>query len=161
MIPTVGASGAISGVLGAYLVLHPQVRVLVLAFRWLPLRLPAYIVLGGWIVMQLIFGAAADPGEPGVAWWAHIGGFATGLLLIYPFRRSHVPRIGQRPDSRGSRSQRDLPRTGTRPPRRGPSATGSVPQTTDRNDRGGPRSRRDDAPAESPSRRGGPWSRRD
>ncbi len=94
VIPTVGASGAISGVLGAYLVMHPKVKVLVLAFYRLPIRLPAYIVLGGWIAMQVFF-VLSDPGggEGGVAWWAHIGGFAAGLLLIVPFRRAQVPRV--------------------------------------------------------------------
>ena len=94
VVPTVGASGAISGVLGAYLVMHPKVKVLVLAFYRLPIRLPAYIVLGGWIAMQVFF-VLTDPGggEGGVAWWAHIGGFLVGLLLIVPFQRAQVPRV--------------------------------------------------------------------
>lgn len=101
VIPTVGASGAISGVLGAYLVMHPRVKVLVLALYRLPIRLPAYIVLGGWIAMQVFF-VLADAGgaKGGVAWWAHIGGFATGLLLVIPFRRAHVPRVRLEPPPR-------------------------------------------------------------
>ena len=99
--PMVGASGAISGVLGAYLVMHPRVRVLVLAFHWLPLRLPAYIVLGGWIVLQLfnlyVEGSASPDGQGGVAWWAHVGGFVAGIILVQLLRRRDIPLIGDDP----------------------------------------------------------------
>lgn len=91
--PVIGASGAVSGVLGAYLVLHPRVRVLVLAFKWLPLRLPAYLVLGGWAALQL-FNSYLDGngiGDGDVAWWAHIGGFIAGAILVVPMRRKAVP----------------------------------------------------------------------
>lgn len=87
MTPLVGASGAISGVLGAYLVLHPRVKVLVLAFYRLPLLLPAFIVLGGWILLQVFNVYRQAPGESGTAWWAHIGGFVAGMVLIVPMRR--------------------------------------------------------------------------
>ena len=91
--PLIGASGAISGVLGAYLVLHPKVRVIALVFYRIPLPLPAYIVLGGWIVLQVFYawdgGGVAEEG--GTAWWAHIGGFAAGVLLIVPMRRKGLP----------------------------------------------------------------------
>jgi membrane associated rhomboid family serine protease len=85
--PAIGASGAISGVLGAYLVLHPTARVLVL-FGIIPLRLPAMAVLGLWIVLQVL-SAAADTGavQGGVAWWEHIGGFVAGMALIKLFQR--------------------------------------------------------------------------
>ena len=90
-IPTIGASGAVSGVLGAYLVLHPKARVLVLLLFRIPMRLPAVVVLGVWIGLQF-FNAAGDSGEGGgVAWWAHIGGFIAGALLIIPFRHKTVP----------------------------------------------------------------------
>ncbi|HVO13834.1 MAG TPA: rhomboid family intramembrane serine protease [Alphaproteobacteria bacterium] len=82
--PTVGASGAIAGVLGGYLVRHPFARVTVLAFVVL-VELPALIVIGGWIVLQFMNGVLDQGGEGpggGVAWWAHIGGFAAGALLI-------------------------------------------------------------------------------
>lgn len=89
-LPTVGASGAIAGVLGAYLVLFPQARVLTLVPVFYFVRLieiPAFIYLGFWFISQLFNGifalAAADVFQGGgVAWWAHIGGFAFGLLSI-------------------------------------------------------------------------------
>ncbi len=89
MVPAIGASGAISGVLGAYLVMHPKVKVLVLIFYRLPWRLPAYVVLGFWIAMQIffVFASAGTETEGGVAWWAHIGGFVSGVVLIFVFRR--------------------------------------------------------------------------
>ncbi len=89
--PMVGASGAIAGVLGAYLVLHPRTRVLVLALYRIPLHLPAYIVLGGWVLLQIFNVYAGDSTAGGTAWWAHIGGFATGVLLIVPMRRKGLP----------------------------------------------------------------------
>jgi len=89
-LPTVGASGAIAAVLGAYLVLFPQARVLTLIpiFYFIRmLEIPAFIYLGFWFVSQLFNGifalAAADVFQSGgVAWWAHIGGFVFGLIII-------------------------------------------------------------------------------
>ncbi len=86
-IPMVGASGAISGLLGAYLVKYPTARVLVvIPIVWfLTIRkIPAYVVLGFWFVMQLLYGLSSlgIPQGGGVAFWAHIGGFAAGMLLI-------------------------------------------------------------------------------
>ncbi len=92
--PLIGASGAVSGVLGAYLLLHPKVRVIALVlFKFpLPLPLPAYIVLGSWIVLQVVNAYVGDaaPVRGGTAWWAHIGGFVAGMLLIVPMRRKGV-----------------------------------------------------------------------
>jgi membrane associated rhomboid family serine protease len=96
-IPTVGASGAISGVLGAYLVLFPTARVVTLVplwffFPWF-VEIPALIYLGMWFISQLFNGlfALAAPGVigtyGGVAWWAHVGGFVAGLLLVKVFER--------------------------------------------------------------------------
>ncbi len=85
--PMVGASGAISGLLGAYLVKYPKARVLVvipIVFFLTIRKIPAYAVLGFWFVMQLLYGLSSlgiSPGG-GVAFWAHIGGFAAGMLLI-------------------------------------------------------------------------------
>ena len=80
VIPTLGASGAISGVLGAYLVLFPANRVLVIIFRF-PVWVPAIVVIGLWIVFQVIRGVAVLSNEGGgVAYMAHIGGFAAGVV---------------------------------------------------------------------------------
>src|SRR5216684_7610253 len=93
VVPMVGASGAISGVLGAYLLLYPRVRVHTLVFLGLfvtTITLPAYLMLGYWILLQVLGGlpalAGADTG--GVAFFAHIGGFAAGMLLVGVFVRS-------------------------------------------------------------------------
>jgi membrane associated rhomboid family serine protease len=92
-IPMIGASGAISGVLGAYLLLYPRAHVLVL----LPLgyfsqlvHLPAMLVLGFWFLLQLINSFFAASGSGGVAWGAHIGGFIAGMILIPLFKRRAV-----------------------------------------------------------------------
>jgi len=92
-VPMVGASGAISGVLGAYLLLLPRARVLVaipLGFYWPTLRLPAAIVLGLWFALQLANSLLAGPGEGGVAFGAHIGGFIAGMALIPVFKKREV-----------------------------------------------------------------------
>jgi hypothetical protein len=87
-VPTVGASGAIAGVLGAYFLLYPFARVLTLVpiiFIWQVIEIPAAIVLGLWFLMQLVSGTAgggADATGGGVAWWAHVGGFVIGMVLI-------------------------------------------------------------------------------
>ena len=92
-IPMIGASGAISGVLGAYLLLFPRAHVLVLIplgmfSRMVPL--PAMVVLGFWFVLQLISTALSDASQGGVAFGAHIGGFVTGMILIPVFKYRHV-----------------------------------------------------------------------
>ena len=89
-LPMIGASGAISGVIGAYLVLHPHASIKTLVFRTL-MDLPAFVVLGLWIAFQFFSASLAEPGQPGVAWWAHIGGFFAGAILIVPMRRRGVP----------------------------------------------------------------------
>ncbi len=92
-IPMIGASGAISGVLGAYLLLHPHARVLVLiplGFFSQLIRLRAMWVLGFWFLLQLISQAFSDPNQPGVAFGAHIGGFVAGLALIPLFKHRNV-----------------------------------------------------------------------
>jgi membrane associated rhomboid family serine protease len=87
LIPMVGASGAISGVMGAYAVLYPRVRIhtlVVLVVLFFRVSLPAWVVLGYWFVLQLA-GTGVDQ-VGGVAFWAHAGGFVAGALLIFPFR---------------------------------------------------------------------------
>lgn len=87
--PLIGASAAIAGVVGAYLVLHPNVSVWVLVMRFFPLKLKAYWVLGAWVLMNVAF--AVLPLDPLVAWWAHVGGIVAGVLLVIVMRRRGVP----------------------------------------------------------------------
>lgn len=93
-IPSIGASGAIAGVLGAYLVSFPFARVLTLVplfLFWPIIELPAIFVLGSWFLVQLVNGAIAlDPrfgATYPVAWWAHIGGFLSGVILLGVLKR--------------------------------------------------------------------------
>jgi membrane associated rhomboid family serine protease len=81
-VPALGASGAISGVMGAYILLYPRARVLTLVFIFV-LPIPAVVVLGAWFLMQFLSGMTALGAGVmgGVAWWAHIGGFLLGMLL--------------------------------------------------------------------------------
>jgi membrane associated rhomboid family serine protease len=97
-IPMVGACGAVAGVLGAYLVLFPHARVLALipiVFFFQIVELPALLFLGFWFLMQFLNGAisitAANYATGGVAWWAHIGGFASGVALAYLFPKRKRP----------------------------------------------------------------------
>lgn len=93
-IPNLGASGAIAGVLGAYIIMFPQGRVRVLQGQQV-IQVPALIVIGFWIVLQLFssVGSITSAGETGgVAYMAHIGGFAAGLILTFIFRRNQ-PRL--------------------------------------------------------------------
>ncbi|MBV8206104.1 MAG: rhomboid family intramembrane serine protease [Acidobacteria bacterium] len=90
-IPTVGASGAIAGVMGAYFVLYPRARVLTLVpflFVWL-VWLPAWVMLGYWFVIEFLSGAATaiapTQSVGGIAFWAHVGGFVLGIILIKIF----------------------------------------------------------------------------
>jgi membrane associated rhomboid family serine protease len=89
--PLIGASGAVAGVVGAYLLLYPRVWMWSLAFGRIPLKLPAWVVILGWIGTQLFFVAYGI--EDGTAWWAHIGGFVAGVVLILVFKRS-AARLG-------------------------------------------------------------------
>ena len=92
-IPMVGASGAIAGVLGAYLMLYPQANVHV--FVWIVIffrivNVPAWVMLGFWFLLQLVSGLASGAGEPGVAFWAHAGGFVAGIVLLSLLRPAGV-----------------------------------------------------------------------
>jgi membrane associated rhomboid family serine protease len=93
-VPTIGASGAISCVLGAYIVLFPKARVITLVPIFIFIQIaefPAYVILGFWFVLQFFNGLLSlgygTAGMAGVAWWAHIGGFLAGLILVLPFRK--------------------------------------------------------------------------
>jgi membrane associated rhomboid family serine protease len=93
-VPCIGASGAISGVLGAYVLLYPRARVLTLIFLGFFSRLiyiPAGFVLGFWFLLQLLSGSATGgQNAGGVAFWAHIGGFLAGILLVGIFKRREI-----------------------------------------------------------------------
>ena len=86
--PTIGASGAVAGVMGAYFLLHPTAKILtlipIIIIPWF-IEIPAFFFLGIWFLLQLL-NASADPGSGGgIAWWAHIGGFICGIILLKVF----------------------------------------------------------------------------
>lgn len=85
--PLVGASGAISGVIAAYLMLHPHVRIFGIAFKLIPLRVPAYLALGAWALLQVGLALAGPLSGPDaeIGWWAHVGGLIAGALLTPVF----------------------------------------------------------------------------
>ncbi len=97
LIPTVGASGAIAGIMGAYLVLYPRARVQVVIpiVFFIPFVMPAAALIGFWFLTQVLFGLdeiGASAAGSNVAWWAHIGGFVAGAILIIPARLRSPPR---------------------------------------------------------------------
>jgi hypothetical protein len=94
-IPTIGASGAISGIMGAYLLLYPRSRIMTLIpifFFFQFVEIPAFIFLGYWILIQLFSASLTPRNVGGIAFWAHIGGFITGLIFIKIF--DVIPRTG-------------------------------------------------------------------
>lgn len=98
-VPTIGASGAVSGIMGGYLVLYPRVRVhtlfVILVFiRIIPV--PAWLVLGQWFVLQFLYGATIPTTGGGVAFWAHVGGFLAGVALIKFFEKPGLVRAKKR-----------------------------------------------------------------
>ncbi len=100
-VPLVGASGAISGVMGAYILLFPHAHILAiipLGWYWFTAKLPAWVFLGIYIVLQNLYPAtmAGRSGSDPVAYWAHIGGFAAGAALIYALPHRPIPAYAQR-----------------------------------------------------------------
>ena len=88
-IPLIGASGAIAGVVTAYLILHPKVKIWILAFGRIPLRIPAWIVLALWIALQ--FAMFAIAGEDQISWACHVGGIVAGAVLVLILRKRDAP----------------------------------------------------------------------
>lgn len=87
--PLIGASGGVSGVVAAYLILYPRVKIWGLFLKGIPLHLPAYWAIGFWFVLQ--FASAFLGGDEGVGWFAHLGGFVAGAILIPIMRRRYDP----------------------------------------------------------------------
>jgi membrane associated rhomboid family serine protease len=87
-IPLVGASGAVAGIVAAYVILHPRVKLWVLLLMRIPVRISAVWAIGGWFLFQVLNLFVTS--EHQTAWWAHIGGFATGAILITVMRRPGV-----------------------------------------------------------------------
>lgn len=126
--PLVGASGAISGVMGAYLLLHPKARIHILFgfyifFRVFPI--PAWIVLSAWIALQFVNAAANSGTGGGVAWWAHIGGAIAGMILVPFFKHRDVPLFDRPAPPGGPRWQRRA-----HPLRNGSGSPGAAPHST-------------------------------
>ncbi len=98
MVPTIGASGAIAGVMGAYFLLFPKSRILtlipIIIIPWF-VEIPAFIFLGIWFVLQFLNAAGSGAGA-GIAWWAHIGGFLAGMILVWMNRKLPVSTAGQK-----------------------------------------------------------------
>jgi len=84
-MPTIGASGAIAGVMGAYLILHPHAKILtlipIIIIPWF-IEIPAFFFLGLWFVLQFLNATGTHGGAGGIAWWAHIGGFVFGIVFL-------------------------------------------------------------------------------
>lgn len=103
MVPMIGASGAVAGVLGAYLILFPRARIASLVpilFIFTIIEIPAMLFLIFWFVSQLYsgLGSIRGGGESGIAWWAHVGGFAFGVIMVFFFRRRTPYQIDYRRD---------------------------------------------------------------
>ena len=92
-VPLIGASGAVAGVIAAYLMLHPRVKVWVLVMKAIPMQISALFALGAWIVWQIVMVVIPQVGP--VAWWAHIGGLLAGAVLIILLRRRGVKLFDQ------------------------------------------------------------------
>ena len=110
-IPTIGASGAIAGVMGAYFILYPGSKILTLIpiviIPWF-VEIPAFFFLGLWFLMQFINAAGSDALNSGVAWWAHIGGFIWGMLLLHVFPR--IPESGFTETIRSMTAKKNSPK---------------------------------------------------
>ncbi len=95
--PLIGASGAVAGVVAAYVLLYPRVWMWTLAFMRIPVKLPAFVVIGAWLAFQIVYVIMPMEDGSGTAWWAHIGGFVAGLVLVPIFKRRDQPLFGGAP----------------------------------------------------------------
>ncbi|HEY8384179.1 MAG TPA: rhomboid family intramembrane serine protease [Microvirga sp.] len=100
--PLIGASGGVSGVVAAYLILYPRVRMWALFLNGLPLRVPAFWAIGFWFALQLV--SAFFGGDEAVGWFAHLGGFVAGAILIPVMRKRYDPVLA-RVEARGLREE--------------------------------------------------------
>ena len=110
-VPTIGASGAIAGVMGAYLILYPRSRILTLIpLFFIPLfvEIPALVFLGIWFLLQFMSAAASHAQASGIAWWAHIGGFVFGIIFLKIFLM--IPGFGTTSEVRPTTPKRKAPR---------------------------------------------------
>ena len=111
MVPIVGASGAISGVMGAYLLLYPRIRIQTLFFFLIFIRIiavPAWFVLIYWFALQLLSGYATPTGGGGVAFWAHVGGFVAGVVLVKLFENRMLVEHRRRHQQLSEQERRSL-----------------------------------------------------
>lgn len=106
--PLIGASGAVAGIVTAYLILYPRVKVWVLAFGRIPLRIPAYISLGLWILFQLSMFFLGDAEQ--ISWACHLGGIVAGGLLVLVLRSRDVPLFEHEEEEQPARSADPAPR---------------------------------------------------
>lgn len=110
-VPTIGASGAISGIMGAYLILHPRSRVLtMIPIIFIPyfVEIPAAFFIGIWFLFQFLSAALSDAQATGIAWWAHIGGFISGIVFLKLFLM--IPEFGLTASLRQTTRRRKTPR---------------------------------------------------
>lgn len=117
-MPTIGASGAIAGVMGAYMLLHPRAKVLTLIpifFFFQFVEIPAFIFLGFWFLIQLLSAGVTRSDAGGIAWWAHIGGFVAGLILVKVL--DSIPRTGLNAGIQRHTERKTTPRLHTVSPR--------------------------------------------
>ncbi len=123
VVPTVGASGAIAGVMGGYLLLFPKARVdilLILIVYFRVFSIPAFVMLGVWLGMQFLGSLSSDPDQGGVAYWAHTGGFLVGLVLTLPlWLRRGGPAFWTRTEGHPPHPEPDYRFSATRIPRAG------------------------------------------
>jgi membrane associated rhomboid family serine protease len=93
MIPCIGASGAIAGVLGAYMVLHPDVKVKTWIMWFWVMSIPSWVIIGGWFLLQCMSASLPASGEESIAWFAHIGGFIAGMVLLFLLKSGPEQRL--------------------------------------------------------------------